>query len=193
MNKRLFIFSGALMLAGCAGITKVEKGSQDVGGRMTVTLDNAWNYMDFPRYAPAVVWTREGFAVDQLRFFAGVRSGSPIHPPQKPRGQDQLKSFTFRNSMQAEDLVALFEGTMTIDGSSFQVRKIDPATFLGQRGIRFEFITTRFGDNVVLQGLGTAAIINGELFAAVYVAPRLAFFPRYQREVDTIIASARLK
>jgi hypothetical protein len=37
------------------------------------------------------------------------------------------------------------------------------------------------------------AISKGELFAVLYLAPRLGFFPRHQLRVERIARSARIK
>jgi hypothetical protein len=41
--------------------------------------------------------------------------------------------------------------------------------------------------------VGFGAVSKGELFALLYHAPRLAFFPRHQPRVEQIARSARLK
>jgi hypothetical protein len=47
-------------------------------------------------------------------------------------------------------------------------------------------------DNVQLSGVCYATVSRGELFALIYMAPRLAFFARHAPTVDRIAQSARL-
>jgi hypothetical protein len=95
--------------------------------------------------------------------------------------------------MQPDQIVAMFEGMLTRDGSSFKLVKLEPATFGGEKGFRFEYSLIRRVDNVQLAGMGYAAVSKGELFALLYSAPRLTFFSRHQGRVDQIARSARLK
>ena len=51
---------------------------------------------------------------------------------------------------------------------------------------------TRRMDGVQLSGVGYGAVRGGELFGIVYQAPRLGFFPRYSKQIETMALSARL-
>jgi hypothetical protein len=70
--------------------------------------------------------------------------------------------------------------------------KLEPSSFGGGKGFRFEYALTRRVDNVQLSGIGHAVVIRGELFALVYMAPRLAFFGRHAPTVELIAQSARV-
>jgi hypothetical protein len=94
--------------------------------------------------------------------------------------------------MQPDEIVAMFEGMLTRDGSSFKLVKLEPASF-GEKGFRFEYQLIRKVDNVQLSGIGYGSVSKGELFAIVYLAPRLTFFSRHQGRVEQIARDARLK
>ena len=83
--------------------------------------------------------------------------------------------------------------TFSRDGSSFKLVRLEPTSFGGEKGFRFEYSVTRKADNVQLSGVGFGVVSKGELFAILYLAPKLAFFPRHQGQVDQIARSARLK
>jgi hypothetical protein len=172
------------LAAGCATVEKMESGDQAIGERMKVTLDGPWNKM--PTNGPAQVWTMEGLAIDQLVLFPGVKDGELVHA-QMPGGQ---KNFAFKSGMQPDEIVALFEGALTRGGSQFTLVKLEPAAFGGAKGFRFEYSLVRRVDNVQLSGLGYGAVNGGELYALLYQAPRLAFFPRHQARVEHIAKSA---
>jgi hypothetical protein len=95
--------------------------------------------------------------------------------------------------MQPDDIVAMFEGMMTRDGSVFKLNKLEPVSFGGQKGFRFEFSLTRKVDSVELSGVGFGTVANGELYAMLYAAPQLGFFGRHQGSVEQMARSARLK
>jgi hypothetical protein len=132
----------------------------------------------------------EGLPVDQLLIYSGIKDDQAIH--EESRGSSS-KSFKFRSSMQPDEIVALYEGMLTRDGSSFKLVKLEPAPFGGGKGFHFEFALTRKYDNVQLAGLGYATVSEGELFALVYMAPRLTFFSRHQARVEGIAHSAIIK
>ncbi len=177
-------------LAGCVAAVKVESGQKALGERMVVTLDGAWNQINAPGLGPAQVWTMEGMPVDQLLIYTGLKTDEAIHAE---RSDGNTKSFKFRSGMQPDEIVALFEGMLTRDGSSFKLVKLAPATFGGGKGFRFEYGLTRKVDNVQLSGIGYGMESRGELFAIVYMAPRLTFFSRHETRVERIARSALVK
>jgi hypothetical protein len=176
-------------LAGCVAIEKIESGERSVG-RMVVTLEGAWNHVNVPALGPAQIWTMEGLTIDQLLLYSGIKDGEIVHGPNPAAAK--RKDFAFRSTMQPDEIAAMFEGMLTRDGSIFKLVKLEPATFGGVRGFRFECILTRKLDHVVLSGMGYAAVSKGELFAILYVAPRLTFFSRHAPQVERIARSARV-
>jgi hypothetical protein len=194
MKNYLLIVVLAAALSGCVSVAKVESGDRTVGERMVLTLDGAWNHINMPNSGPAQTWTMEGLAIDQLMIYSGLRDGELVHAESRnPGSGSQPKSFRFRAAMQPDEIVALFEGMFTRDGSQFALSKLEPAPFVGEQGFRFDYTLTRRIDNVVLSGFGYCAVNKSQLFAVIYQAPRLTFFTRQARRVDAIARSARVK
>jgi hypothetical protein len=186
----LFLAVIALLLASCASVKKVESGSRTVGERMTVVLDGEWNHLDFPGLRPAQVWTMEGLAVDEFLIYSGIKDGERMHPPGGGSGK---KDFVFRSGMQNEEAVALLEGVLSRDDATFKLLRLAPYTFGGKKGFRFEYERIRKVDNVQLRGVGFGALDKGELFALVYHAPRLTFFPRHLPRVEAIAQTVTIR
>jgi hypothetical protein len=192
--KRLLLILLALELAGCASVAKMEKvdsGQQNVGPRLEVTLDGAWNQFQSAQTAPARIWTMEGLPVDEMRIYAGIKDGEEIDAG--ARAVAGVKKLAFRAGMQPDEIVAMFEGLYTRGGSTFKLDKLEPWSFGGEKGFRFEFTFTRKVDGVANLGVGYSTVSKGELFALLYFAPRLGFFPRYKDKVEQVARSARLK
>lgn len=190
MNKRIAVLL-VLLVAACApAMQKVDTGETTIGERMVLTLDGPWNRVEAPGMGPAQTWTMEGLPIDQLLVYSGVKNDQVVHAEGRPAGR---KSFSFRANMQPDEIVAMFEGMLTRDGSSFKLIKLEPAAFGEAKGFRFEYALIRKADNVQLSGLGYGTVRNGELFALLYSAPRLEFFPRHQERVERMARSARLK
>ncbi|HUO43694.1 MAG TPA: hypothetical protein VMT94_02130 [Burkholderiales bacterium] len=191
--KRLLIILLMGGLVSCASVGKVETGENTLGERMTVNLDGAWNQIKAPGLGPAQIWTMEGLPIDQLLIYTGLKDGEAITSKNSASG-GKMKNLDFRASMTPDEIVSLFEGMLTRDGSSFKLLKLEPANFGGlKKGFHFEFSLIRKVDNTQLLGMGYGAVSQGELFAMLYQAPRLSFFPRYRGKVEQIALSARIK
>jgi len=188
--RRLIIVMCVLALAGCVAMAKVEKGDRTIGDRFAVKIEGAWNHLEAPGLGPAQTWTMEGLPVDQLLIYTGLKDGELVHPS---GDGGKRKDFAFSSKMQPDEIVAMFEGMLTRDGSSFRLTKMEPSPFGGLKGVHFEFTRIRKVDNVVLSGEGWAAVSKGELFAMLYMAPRLGFFPRHAARVQNIAMSAKIR
>jgi hypothetical protein len=191
--RRVLIVVVTALVAGCAAMAKVEPGQQIVGDHLVVDLDGPWNKFNRASLAGLDVptWTVEGFTVDRLQFFVGIKDGGPI--ADRPKGAKEQRPLTFHATMKAHEIVALFEGLYTQDGSTFTLDGIEPVTFVGGPGFKFRYTLIRRADDVKLSGVGYGAVQNGELTAIVYSAPRLGFFPRYQAQIEKMALGARLK
>jgi hypothetical protein len=188
--KTLLAILALALLAGCAApVAKVESGEKEIGPRLVVHLEGAWNHMTGA--GPAQTWTMEGLPVDQLLIYSGVKDGEAVHRTSGPGARGT--TFSFRSSMQPDEIVSMFEGMLTRDGSSFKLARLEPMSFGGEKGLRFEYALTRKVDNAQLSGVGYAAVSKGELFAILYMAPRLTFFSRHKERVEAMARSARLK
>ena len=188
--KKLLLALLLVTVAGCASVRKVESGPNAVGERLTVNIDGAWNHLDFPGIKPAQLWTMEGVTIDEFLVYPGIRDGDVIHAEGSGGRQPKI---VFRSRMQTEEIVSMFEAMLTRDGSVFKLLRLEPYPFAGRRGFRFEYERIRKVDNVQLRGVVFGAVDNGELFALLYHAPRLTFYPQHQARVEAIARSASIK
>jgi hypothetical protein len=197
----------ALMLAGCAapGTNAPRPLVSSVSGtgntlpatsRMTIDIAGPWNRMILPNAGPAQIWTMEGMPIDQLLVYAGLKDDQAIHGT-SANTNAKVKAFKFRSTMQPDEIVALFEGMLTRDGSRFTLVKLEPSSFgigIGTgTGFRFEFELVRRISNLTMRGVGYGTVSQGELFSMLYVAPRLNFYSRHIATVEKISASAVVK
>ncbi len=189
--RNLLLIVVVSLLAGCVSMSKVDSGEQKIGDRMSVTLDGPWNRINAPGLGPAEIWTMEGMPVDQLLIYSGIKNEQIVHAARTGTGAP--KNFAFRSNMLPDDIAAMFEGMLTRDGSRYKLEKLEPVTFGGVKGLRFEYSLTRKIDSVLLIGVGYAAVSKGELFSILYAAPKLTFYPRHIARVEQITKSARIK
>jgi hypothetical protein len=191
MKKILAIVLG-LLLAGCAAVVKVE-GDQVLNNKMAIKLPEAWNRLNSPGQ-PYAVWTQEGASLDQLRLWAGLPAGKPIVTlPAPPAGQKAARVPTFTNDMTPDQLVSLFEILYSADGSQVKITRIEPGSFAGAQGVRFEFLVTVKKTDLQVRGMGWAAVRNNELYAATYHAPELAFFKRLAPKAEAVVKTAAIQ
>lgn len=191
MIRRLMLAAAALLIAGCAQVSHVATGEVTLKERLLVTVDKPWNQFERGLGDNTPTWTQDGITVDALRFYVGLKDGDLLAPlPPEAKGH---KPLAFRATMRTNELMTLFEGVYARDGSTFTLDKVEPHTFVGSEGFRFEFSSIRKFDEVRLRGIGWGAVRNGQLFVITYTAPRLAFFERHLPEAEKIARSARVK
>lgn len=199
--KRLIPILLALLLAACANVSRMH-GEQVVNERLVVHLTDAWNRVSDPwDVDPYDTWTQEGIPLDHLRFWGGVRPGQPLmtKPAVFSRASDakEPRVPTFRPGLPAEKLVSLFEELYATAGT-VTITRVQPAVFAGQNGVRFEFTLSRRRDDLEMQGVGWVAVRpdetwGEELYAATFVAPKLAFYQRLLPMAETVVKSARIR
>ena len=191
----------AAVLAGCSSMARME-GEQVVNERLAVQVPSAWNkVVDRWVTDPYDTWTQEGIPLDHLRFWGAVRPGQPlmVKPAMYSTAPDakEPRVPTFRMGMTPEKLVNLFEELYATAGT-VNITRMEPALFAGQKGVRFEFTLARRRDDVAMQGVGWVAVrpdpaYGEELYAATFVAPKLAFYPRLLPMAEEVVKTARIK
>jgi hypothetical protein len=188
--KRLFAtFVIAAALGGCANVVKVGPGDTVVADRVALNIDDAWNQISLPGTGTAATWTQDGITLDLLQFYVSLKDGEALGPA---AGREQ-RPLVFRSAMQPHEIVALFQGLYTRDGSAFSLDRLEPADFLGGKGFRFQYTVVRKFDDVKLSGVAWGAVRGNELFAMTFTAPRAGFYPRHAPRVEQIARTARLK
>lgn len=199
--KRLLLLVIALVLAACTSMSKME-GEQVVGERLVVHVPGAWNkVVDRSEQPPYDTWTQEGIPLDHLRLWGGVRPGQPLMTKWATysRAEDakERRVPTFRPGLTPEKLVSLFEELYATAGA-VSITRVEPTVFAGERGVRFEFTLARRSDDLNMRGVGWVAVRpdpvwGEELFAATFVAPRLAFYDRLLPMAEAVVKTARVR
>lgn len=192
--KKLVLLFIAVLLSACSAVVKIE-GDQVLNSRLSVRVTDAWNKLYLPGSSqPYDMWTQEGLSLDHLRIWAGIKPGSPLMAlGSVPLGQKAPRVPTFAAGMAPDQLVNLFEMLYSADGSLVKVTRVEPAVFAGEKGLRFEFAVARKRDDVELLGVGWVAVRTDELFAATFVAPKLAFYPRLLPRAEAIVKTAQIR
>jgi hypothetical protein len=201
MMKRIATLLLALALAACTTAARME-GDQLVNERLLVHVSSAWNKVSDPwEVTPYDTWTQEGMPLDHLRFWGGLQPGQPlmVKLAMFSRAEDAKapRVPSFRQGLTPEKLVSLFEELYATAGT-VTITKIEPTVFAGEKGVRFEFDLARRRDDLDMRGVGWVAVrpdavYGEELYAATFVAPRLAFYTRLLPKAEEVVRTARIK
>lgn len=197
MKFRLLLSTALLaLLASCISMSKVGPGAVAVKD-LAFTLEGPWNKLDggvqivFPRAPGATeIWTREGFALDVLAFYAGIAENEPIGTA---LARSQKKMPVYRAKMAPHEIVEAFETVVTQDGSVFTLGKLEPARFGGGEGFRFEYTLRRKQDSLVFSGLGYGTIANRRLYLMTFDAPRTHYFSKLLPGIEAVARSSSIK
>lgn len=184
-----------LTLTACVALTKVGPGPVTVKD-MSFTLDGPWNRFEsgmvvlFQAPGASEIWTREGFSLDVLAFYAGVADGETLGQS-LPRSQTKLPPF--KSTMAPHEIVELFETLVTQDASTFKLGRLEPVAFGGGDGFRFEYTLRRKEDSLVFNGVGYGSVAGKRLYLMTFSAPRAHYFGKLLPDVEAVARSARVK
>lgn len=179
-----------LLLASCAGMSKIGPGDVTIKDQMVAKLDSAWNRLDAPNSGKAEIWTTDGLPLDSLMFYVGVKDGDPLVELQNRQEKQQPR---FNAKMQPHEVVELFDAASTENGSQFKLDKLSPSPFGGNNGFRFDFTMIRKGDEVELKGVGYGSMRAGKLYLMVFKAPKIYYYGKHIGRVEAVARSVQLR
>lgn len=162
------------------------------GKLMSATPKAEWNKSSARPSDQGERWTRDGLALNELTFFAGVPDGGTLYHAQYGTEQKLPK---FRSNMLITDVVELFENSnRSLLGSSvFSVHLVEPAKLGAHDGIRFAYSYAAQDEGLTRKGEGVAAIVDGKLYLVNFIAPEIHYFDRDIDEVRQLVASLQLR
>jgi hypothetical protein len=156
-----------------------------------VTPTRDWNKLDGNAGKRTELWTLDGEQLNAITFFGGIKAGDAL-VKERDKKRDPLPKFS--TSTLLIEVPELLEGTYRTykDIGAFELLSINPAPFLGNEGIEFTFEYLD-ADQLTRKGEARAAIIDGELYMAVFDAPRLHYFDLGVPDFRTVADSATLR
>lgn len=163
--------------------------SADLTG-IVVTPQQDWNQASARPGKQGRAWTRDGFALNGLEFFAAVPSGQPLYRERSKKRNPMPK---FDKAMLLPDLADFFERSLRVNYSvsDFAVLDSGPASLGGHSGLRLRYRYTLANDELVRLGEARLAVVKGKLYAANYYAPELHYFPATLGEATAMMDGAR--
>ena len=137
-------------------------------------------------------WTRDGLALNELTFFAGVTDGETLYFA--PIG-NQKELPKFRSAMLPTDIVELFEASnrIVLQSTVFAVDNVEPARLGKYDAVRFSYSYAAQDEGLTRKGEGVAAIVDGRLYLVNFIAPSIHYFDRDIQEIRQMISAMQLR
>lgn len=180
----LVALSFALVVTGCANLELVPADKlASVGNSISVMPQRAWNKIA----KDPDVWTTQGPQIDQVRFFAGVKSGQPLL-----RGirDDRMN---FDSKMLPNDIQDLVVATLQREGNkAIQAGNLAPCNFGSGKGFCFD-LTFASPSDLDMKGLAMARKQDDRLDLILFQAPVEYYFSEMSPDVQKIFASVQAK
>jgi len=177
----LFVFSFALVLAGCGAALVPSDKPAAIGNGVSVMPQRSWN-----RIAKAPeAWTTQGPQIDMVRFFSGVRSGDPLI---SRLPDDRYK---FDAKMLPNDIQDLVVATLQSEGNkTVQADNLAPCPFGAAKGFCFD-VYFASPDDLEMKGLAMARKQNDRLDLILFQAPAEYYFGEMSPDVKKLFASTQ--
>lgn len=204
-SPKLILAALALSLSACSSLgggggfsdfySLVRPHSVSVGdGSLAVTPPREWNrqrrmFFDDVRWVED--WTLNGPLLDNLSFISGLPHGRYLIRTERRDAQQVPR---FHSNMTAPEIQAMLESAYRVRGGAIDFRTIslEPRPFLGQPGFQFDFEHLD-SDEVWRKGRAVGAVINGRLYLIMLDAVRAHYYPETLRDMEAMVASARLR
>jgi hypothetical protein len=172
---------GCAAMAGPAAYKLVEPPRVSIDAAFTVEPQFAWSATTAGKIES---WTIDGFALNAVRFYKGIYDGEPL----LPGGIGTEKRPRFQTSMSVTEIAEMVSDTLF--AGRVRARNLQPVTFAGAPGFRFESIyVTQAG--VDRRALVMGGVLRNKLYVIVYDAVALYYYGRYEAHVVKLFESVR--
>lgn len=170
-------------------------GRVDLGAGLSVTVRGPWMRLGRVQ-GPTQVWTQQGRALDQLRWWAGLASGEPLRLASGAELQSDARTEAdpppvFEADMDPARWALLFERLWAREGVLLSLAAAEPVSLAGQTGLRLVHRWARRVDGLPMRSTVWAVVQQRRLYAAAYLVPE-ALHRQLQPAADALLAQARL-
>lgn len=158
---------------------------------MTVLPPDEWNKLGARPGRNSETWTLDGDELNDVTFYGGIPDGQPLFREVDKKNRPlPLVSAT----MLITDIPALLENSyrLALGTTDMAIEKVEPATFAGNKGVRFTYAFTRQNESLRRRGEARAAVVAGKLYMITYEAPALHYFDRSAAAFRTLADTIKL-
>lgn len=186
---------GLLPLRAAQAAADPLMGRVDLGGGLSVTVRGPWVRLGRVQ-GPTQVWTQQGRALDQLRWWAGLASGEPLRLASGAELQSDARTEAdpppvFEAGMDPARWAFLFERLWAREGVLLSLVAADPFSLAGQTGLRLVHRWARRVDGLPMRSTVWAVVHQRRLYAAAYLVPE-ALHRQLQPAADALMEQLRL-
>jgi hypothetical protein len=177
------------LLAGCAAYKAIDPVmAVNVGDDITVEPQVQWANALYQANTVRL-WTIDGFGLDELRFYMGVKQGDPLF--QIP-GVQRREMGAYNTTMLPDDVMELVSSTLGKAGyQQIRTEGLRPVPFGTITGFRFDLGFTT-SDGLLMKGDALFAQRRGKLDLILFMAPSEYYYDRYAPIVERIFGSVRI-
>jgi len=189
--RSLRIFSAAILLASTASPAfagwKLMQARQlvNVDG-LKIVPDSDWNQSSSRPGKQGRIWTRDGFELNAIEFFAAVPSGGTIYREGDKKRNPMPK---FDSGLLLPELADFFEKSFRAQNqlSDYSLVESSPTTLNGAKGLRVRYRYTLPNDDLTRFGEARLAVVNRKLYVVNFYAPKLHYFDASLGEANRIM------
>ncbi|UXC91647.1 hypothetical protein EGM87_03955 [Sphingobium sp. RSMS] len=158
---------------------------------LTVTPDREWNRLSARPDRNSETWTLDGDDLNGVNFYS-IETGRTLFREVSRKTRPLPR---FSSTMLLTDIPALLENSyrIALGTTLFSMTAIEPATFLGEKGVRFSYSFRKQMEDVSRSGEAVGAIVKGRLYLVTFDAPAILYFDRDVPAFRQIWSSARLE
>ena len=197
MNRTKSLIAVTVAVLWCApviaGNKLIEKNKSVLVAKspLVVTPDREWNRMGARPGRNSETWTIDGDGLNDVTFYGGIENDRTLFR-EVDKHSKPLPHFS--STMLLTDIPALFENSyrIALDTQLMKIDSVEPATFLGQKGMRFSFAFSRLDEEVRRKGEACAVVIGGKLYMITFEAPDVYYYERDLPAYRAIIAKATM-
>jgi len=196
MKNKLLLVIGAIALVNSpiSAHKIVEPGEprKVAKGTLMAVSGQQWNRLQQKEGKYQEVWSVDGHHLNRIAFYGAVPVDKPLI---KERHKKRAPLPKVQANMLLPDIPVLLERTYRAQYSipNFEIGLQEPAKFIGQKGIRFEYSYTNPDDEVKRSGEGFGALVDGALYLVTYEAPSLYYFEKEKEEFRGVVERLELR
>ncbi len=174
-------------LAGCVQYTLVKTGAQKVG-KIQLNVAEPWNKSPHKMGPKVTTWTSDGMFLNKLIFVDGVAQGEKLmKETSKDTPLPKFKSDLLPHEIEdyiKSSLINNAGGQLTIETANLK-----PSKFGDAMGVEFE-LSFYNADGLAYRGKAMSAIKNQKLYAIIYLATKIHYYEKHEKQVEDMLASA---
>ena len=190
----ILVFILVLLIYSCQAnktFILVEPGSVEINNMYSLKTNKKWSQFQQKEYN-FIFWTVNGYSLDRIVFFKPIGDNESLYDDNSFFTKDSEKRPIYNSNMNKFEIKEFFEDCIlwskrlvAINSSNFKNHKVDNI-----EGIKFD-ISGQNELGLSYQGFVIALVKDKKLYLSYFIAPKLEFYNRYEKEAKIILDSIK--